>query len=194
MVDLTGVTTMDVLMEVKASDPFLYYSIPEVHKRSFTLTDDLDFEDTNHYNHTDTKNDDTDDYDWAQDTFQVQKKAEETAAQEPVHPLLASRTTTDQQQPKRKQRCHRSQISRSHFLSCPAGILANADISHSLFKEGSTVVRRNSRISVEAHDIVVCAEEDFEVMDDYTDLDDSEHEDPLKMMLDMINSVSDDSE
>ena len=180
-VDLGELMFDDEFKKLKSSDPFLFYSIPEVKKRSLTLTDEFDF--------SDDDSDDDDDEEMAPPVRPVRRF--DQVEQAPVH-----------QQEQQLDRPVRRRSSLTRIMSCPAGMLANAEMSRSLFEGRSTVVPRSSRLSVEAHPNLVvddimssmgssalCG---FNEEDDNIDGSDSDEEfdDTLKRVLNRMNTKS----
>ncbi|KAL7462408.1 hypothetical protein ACHAXS_002785 [Conticribra weissflogii] len=137
-VDLGGFTTDDEFKNLRDSDPFLFYSIPEVRRRSLTFTDDFLSDD----------DDDSDDneYDVEDKIDRLYPRPAQSAASEETN--NNSIAGGDGNTARR-----RSSYLRAN--TCPAGMLANAEIRRSLIKSGSFVVRRRHRLAMEAHPTLV---------------------------------------
>ena len=152
-VDLSEVTTKEDLKNLWSSDPFLYYSIPEIHQRSYKVSV-------------------LDDSDDDEDELEVTSPAGfpsmiPKAQQAPV--AVAHPQEKEQQQQVQVRRPERRRSSATlRNLSCPAGMLANADISYSLFNGGTPIVTRCRRLSVEAHPTLVVGDD----IDDFLSVSD----------------------
>lgn len=136
-VDLGGLTTDDEFKTLRDSDPFLFYSIPEVRRRSLTFTDDFLSDD--------------------EDSDDDEKNAEETVAS--FHPrpgqAAVSEVTNSDSNTGGEGTTARRRSSYLRANTCPAGMLANAEIRRSLVESGSLVVRRRHRLTMEAHPTLV---------------------------------------
>ena len=181
-VDLGDLMFDDEFKKLKSSDPFLFYSIPEVKKRSFMMTDDFDSSDDDS---------DSDDEEMAPPARPVRRFNHVEQV-----PLLQQEQKEDP--PARA----RSQSSAIRNMSCPAGMLANADMARSLFEGRSTVVPRSRRLSVESHpnlvvDDIMSSMRSSKLCDfdeEYDDIDgsdsDEEFDETLKRVLNRMNSKS----
>lgn len=132
-IDLSEMNSDD-LQRLKSEDPFMYYSIPEVHKRSYRFGEvsandiaaavlgEEDLEE---------------DYEEEEEMDEPQELAPQAVGRRPRHrPAM-------------------------RHASCPAGMLANADIARAMFElndthSASSVVSKRRRLSVEAHPALVC--------------------------------------
>mmetsp|Transcript_957 Transcript_957/g.1982 ORF Transcript_957/g.1982 Transcript_957/m.1982 type:complete len:283 (+) Transcript_957:224-1072(+) len=136
-VDLGGLTTDDEFKNLRDSDPFLFYSIPEVRRRSLTFTDDFlsDGEDSD---------DDEDDVEERIASFHPHLGQAAVSEETNSDTITGDESTTARR---------RSSYLRAN--TCPAGMLANAEIRRSLIESGSLVVRRRHRLTMEAHPTLV---------------------------------------
>lgn len=138
--------TDDDLKALKVNDPFLYYSIPEVRRASFNIAGD----------------DDDDDEDRVDEEIKRQFDAESTIVQ--ATSLGTSVNTSNSANPNPPPPPPRRNVSRA--TSCPAGMLASADIARSQLLAGTTNgrVRRSVRLSVEAHPSLMLQSLEEEIM------------------------------
>lgn len=169
------------LKNLWVSDPFLYYSIPEIHKNAYKVESDED-----------------DDEAEIEREYGVAPSGMPRLSKASHPPSQAQNPAAEQQQQKNNEqtnevpRPNRRRSSRSlRNLSCPAGMLANADISYALFHGGTTLVTRRHRISTEAHPSLIVDDfvGDEELSDDEDfDVEDDDFEEPLMGVLKKMSS------
>ena len=163
-VDLSEVTTKEDLKALRATDPFLYYSIPKNHLDSYSFNDLADSED---------------------DENEI---GGASPAGFPSIPLAQRapvvRSQGQQTQDGQATQTRRRSSSSARNLSCPAGMLANADISYSLFNGGTTIVTRSHRLSTEAHPSLMMDDLDLSSSDDDDD------DQPARRVMAMMNDFT----
>mmetsp|Transcript_26277 Transcript_26277/g.52797 ORF Transcript_26277/g.52797 Transcript_26277/m.52797 type:complete len:269 (-) Transcript_26277:160-966(-) len=182
-VDLSSVTTKEDLKNLWVSDPFLYYSIPEIHKNAYKVDSDEDDDDAELER----------EYGVAPSgmprlsmTTPPPSRAQNPAAEQQQQQQMNNEQTNEESRPTR-----RRSSNTLRNLSCPAGMLANADISYALFHGGTTLVTRRHRISTEAHPSLIVDDfvGDEELSDDEDfDIEDDDFEEPLLGVLKKMSS------
>mmetsp|Transcript_25334 Transcript_25334/g.51830 ORF Transcript_25334/g.51830 Transcript_25334/m.51830 type:complete len:298 (-) Transcript_25334:223-1116(-) len=171
------------LKNLWVSDPFLYYSIPEIHKNAYKVDSDEDDDDAELER----------EYGVAPSgmprlsmTTPPPSRAQNPAAEQQQQQQMNNEQTNEESRPTR-----RRSSNTLRNLSCPAGMLANADISYALFHGGTTLVTRRHRISTEAHPSLIVDDfvGDEESSDDEDfDIEDDDFEEPLLGVLKKMSS------
>ena len=198
-VDLSSVTTKEDFKRLWASDPFLYYSIPEIHRRSYKVSEDDSDDDEDELGVTSPA------VTSPAGLFPPKARQAPAAAAVTVavaHPQEQAQAQEHQQRLNDVGEEHRPARRRSSTtsrnMSCPAGMLANADISYSIFHGGTAIVTRCRRLSTEAHPSLVVDDAWSTFNDDYLtdddddslyDSDDDSFDEPLKRALTRMNSI-----
>lgn len=141
-IDLSEMTVED-MKRLKIEDPFMYYSIPEVHTRSYQFEE---YNATEHHQQDEVEGppqEEADGNDNLEDDPQYDDQAE------------AGNVSSSNRRP-----FYRGPLS----ASMPAGLLANAEIARAALERQQqaqqpqeNVVKLRRRISVEAHPILACA-------------------------------------
>lgn len=185
-VDLSSVTTKEDLKKLWVSDPFLYYSIPEIHKNAYRVDSDED-EDEAELQRV---------YGVAPSGMPRVPAADQVNQRQPQrqqHPQQEPSERNDEQTHEESRPPRRRSSNTARNLSCPAGMLANADISYALFHGGTAVVTRRHRLSTEAHPSlivdVVLSDEELSDDEDFDIEDDDDFEEPLMGVLKRMSST-----
>mmetsp|Transcript_29859 Transcript_29859/g.51540 ORF Transcript_29859/g.51540 Transcript_29859/m.51540 type:complete len:307 (-) Transcript_29859:77-997(-) len=179
-IDLAEMTHED-LQRLKVEDPFMYYSIPQVHERSYRFENDEEAAAA------------ALDEDWNSNSLEDQHEG--TAAPNEASDSQAGEgegnvpdaATVSPHQNNRRPRC-RPPLQRA--TSCPAGMLANADIARSSRNNHQVVKKR--RLSVEAHPNLVCEDLMSSIITESSDEERLEEEERFLQLL--MNTGEEDSE